>query len=165
MTVVSSTRPGSRLRVLLACGVLAVGACTPLRGHSGYIVDAELVNSLQPGVDTRDSVQQTLGKPTFTGQFGSGDWFYLARDTRNYAFQKPRVSDQITLRVAFDATGVVQNVTRSDEARVASIDPSKKVTPTLGRKRSFFSELFGNIGAVGAPGLAGGDSTNPDDRP
>jgi len=29
-------------------------------------------------------------------------------------------------------------------------------TPTLGRKRSFFEELFGNIGTVGAPGLPGG---------
>jgi outer membrane protein assembly factor BamE (lipoprotein component of BamABCDE complex) len=165
MTVVTPARPQARLAIALACGALAVGACTPLRGHSGYIVDAELVNSVQPGVDTRDSVQQTLGKPTFTGQFGNTDWYYLARDTKNYAFQKPRVSDQITLKIAFDPNGVVQNVTRTDEQRVASIEPSKKVTPTLGRKRSFFAELFGNIGAVGAPGLSGGDSTNPDDRP
>lgn len=164
MTVVTSAR-GACLALVLGCATLAVGACTPLRGHTGYIVDAELVNSVQPGVDTRDSVQQTLGKPTFTGQFGSGDWYYLARDTKNYAFQNPRVADQITLKIAFDPNGVVQNVTRSDEERVAAVDPYKKVTPTLGRKRSFFSELFGNIGAVGAPGLSGGDSTNPDDRP
>jgi outer membrane protein assembly factor BamE (lipoprotein component of BamABCDE complex) len=164
MTVAVSARLG----VALACGALVIGACTPLRGHSGYIVDAELVNSVQPGVDTRQSVQATLGKPTFTGQFGNTDWYYLARDTSNYAFAKPKVTDQITLKIAFDANGTVQNVTRSDEKLVAAIDPSSKITPTLGRKRSFFQELFGNIGAVGTPGMGGnggGDSTNPDDRP
>lgn len=156
----------ARLTLALACGALALGACTPLRGHSGYIVDTDLVNSVQPGVDTRQSVQQVLGRPTFTGQFGGGDWYYLARDTQSYAFATPKVKDQITLKIAFDPNGTVQSVTRMDESQVASIDPSKKVTPTLGRKKSFFEELFGNIGAVGAPGLGGqGSGGNRDDTP
>ena len=47
--------------------------------------------------------------------------------------------------------------------QVASIDPYGKTTPTLGRKKSFFSELFGNIGAVGAGGGGGpgGGSDEP----
>ena len=40
-----------------------------------------------------------------------------------------------------------------------NVDPTGKKTPTLGRKRSFFEELFGGIGTVGAPGLPG--SQNP----
>jgi hypothetical protein len=46
---------------------------------------------------------------------------------------------------------------------VVSITPSKRETPTLGRKKSIWEELFGNIGAVGAPGTGtgggGSDST------
>ena len=166
MTVLSP-----RLLLALAGGTLtlgALGACTPIQGHSGYIIDADLVNSVQPGVDTRQSVQQVLGRPTFTGQFDrNADWFYLARSTRNLAFVNPKVSDQVTLKISFAANGTVQSVTRSDETRVASIDPSRKVTPTLGRKKSFFEELFGNIGAVGAPGLGNGQGggNNPDDTP
>ena len=38
----------------LAC-VLGAGACTPLRSHQGYIIDKELVDSVQPGIDTRDT--------------------------------------------------------------------------------------------------------------
>lgn len=156
----------SRLAMTLGCAGLALGACTPLRGHTGYIIDRELVNSLQPGVDNRQSVQATLGKPTFTGQFGSTDWYYLARDTRNYAYLNPRVADQITLKVAFAPDGSLRSVTRSDETQTAAISPSNKITPTLGRQRSFFSELFGNIGAVGSGGLGGGtDTGNPNDRP
>ncbi len=156
----------ARLTLALACGALALGGCTKMRGHSGYIIDTELVNSVQPGVDTRQSVQSVLGRPTFTGQFNGGDWYYLARDTQSYAFSTPKVKDQVTLKIAFDPSGTVQSVTRMDEKLVASIDPSKKVTPTLGRKKSFFEELFGNIGAVGAPGMGQGTGGgNRDDTP
>ena len=41
--------------------------------------------------------------------------------------------------------------------QVASVDPYGKTTPTLGRKRGLFEDLFGNIGTVGAAGVGGGD--------
>ena len=34
------------------------------------------------------------------------------------------------------------------------IDPMRDKTPTLGRHKSIWDELFGNIGAVGAPGTS-----------
>lgn len=157
-----------RLTMAAACMALgiAAGGCTPLRGHTGYIVDADLMNSVTVGTDNRQSVQSTLGRPTFTGTFNESEWYYVARNTRNYAFANPRVSDQVTIKITFDPAGNVAAITRSDQTQVASINPYGKVTPTLGRKKSFFEELFGNIGAVGAAGLGqGGDRTNPDDTP
>ncbi|MES2753115.1 MAG: outer membrane protein assembly factor BamE [Pseudomonadota bacterium] len=162
------TAAPNRPRLLLACALLAAGsaACTPLRGHTGYIIDADLMNSVQPGTDTRQSVQATLGRPTFTGQFDQSEWYYVARNTRNYGFTNPKVNDQVTIKIAFDPAGQVSSVSRSDETLVASVNPYRKVTPTLGRSKSFFEELFGNIGTVGAAGLGGGgDATNPDDTP
>jgi 6-phosphogluconolactonase len=38
---------------------------------------------------------------------------------------------------------------------VMKVDPTHRHTPTLGRKKSFFDELFGNIGQVGAGGIGG----------
>ena len=146
----------SPARTALLAALLLAGACAPLKSHQGYIVDADLVNSVQPGVDNRQSVLQTLGRPSFTGQFSDADWYYIARDSRNFAFRNPRPSDQITLRISFDGAGNVAAVRRSGVEQVAQIDPASQKTPTLGRKRSFFQELFGNIGTVGAPGAAGG---------
>ncbi|MDB5677539.1 outer membrane protein assembly factor BamE [Sphingomonas bacterium] len=141
---------------------LAAG-CVPLRSHQGYIIDADLVNSVQPGVDNRGSVLQTLGKPSFASQFNTGDWYYIARDSRNLAYLKPKAKSQITLKISFTQAGVVQNITRTGVDQVASIDPYGKTTPTLGRKRGFFEELFGNIGSVGAAGAGkgGGDDSQP----
>lgn len=157
-----------RLGMALACvGLgLTAGACAPLRGHTGYIIDTDLVNSVTVGTDNRQSVQATLGRPTFTGTFDEREWYYVARSTKNYAFANPNVTDQVTIKISFDPAGNVAAVTRSDETQVAAINPYNKVTPTLGRKKSFFSELFGNIGAVGAAGMGGpGDRGNPNDTP
>ncbi|HVI98131.1 MAG TPA: outer membrane protein assembly factor BamE [Sphingomonas sp.] len=138
--------------VALALLGLGAGGCTPLRSHQGYVIDADLVNSVQPGVDNRESVLATLGTPTFTSQFNQGDWFYVARDSRNLAFNSPHPVNQNTIEISFDNAGTVSGIRRIGMDQIASIHPYGKTTPTLGRERGFFSELFGNIGAVGAPG-------------
>ena len=144
--------------LMLIAAVAAAGlasGCAPVRGHQGYIIDADLVNSVQPRVDNRDSVLRTLGQPTLRGGFGESDWYYVARETRNLAFNDPKPAEQTTLRIRFDANGTVSAIDRTGLEQVASINPSGKKTPTLGRDKSFFEELFGNIGSVGAGGLPG----------
>ena len=151
--------------LLLAIGAAGAGGCTKLRSHQGYIIDPDLANAVQPGVDNRQSVLQTLGKPTFTGQFSDREWFYVSRDSRNFAFNRPAAADQTTLRVRFDAAGIVTGIDRTGVDQVASISPSDKKTPTLGRKTGFFQDLFGNIGTVGAPGAPGGAGGGPGGQP
>ena len=144
------------LIVALAAGI-ALSGCTSLRSHQGYIVDADLVNSIQPGVDNRESVLATLGHPTFAAQFNQGDGYYISRDSRNYAFNNPKPHEQLTMQISFDRNGNVSAVRRSGMEQIASVTPMKKTTPTLGRRRGFFQDLFGNIGTVGAiPGGGGG---------
>ena len=58
----------------------------------------------------------------------------------------------LELDVRFDQAGNVQSIEQTGKELVANINPVSKKTPTLGRKRSFFDELFGNIGSVGAIG-------------
>jgi outer membrane protein assembly factor BamE (lipoprotein component of BamABCDE complex) len=146
----------------LSCAALAItSGCTKVRDHQGYLVDEVLVSSVQPGVDNRDSVTNTLGRPTFVGQFDQRDWYYVSRDTKNLGFNLPNPDAQTVLHVRFDNAGNVVSVDRSGLDRVASIDPSSDKTPTLGRDRGFFEELFGNIGRVGSTGQASGTTDNP----
>lgn len=154
----------ARILTVALCGTILLGtsACVkPLRGYQGYVVDADLVNSVQPGVDNRESVLATLGKPTLTSQFNEGEWYYIGRETRNFAFNNPSAKAQTTLRIRFDAAGNVTEVTRTGAEQIAAINPSGEKTPTLGRKRGFFEDLFGNIGTVGAPGTGGGGPDGP----
>ncbi|CAN5260202.1 hypothetical protein BH10PSE15_BH10PSE15_19550 [soil metagenome] len=152
MTLISAR---SLLGPALILAGLAAGGCVPLKTHQGYVIDTDLVNSVQPGVDTRQSVLQVLGKPTFTSQFNQGDWYYVSREARGFAYNNPHVKTQTTLRISFDGKGNVTGIHRTGVEQVASISPMKKTTPTLGRSHSFFQELFGNIGTVGAIGGGG----------
>ncbi|WP_446653898.1 outer membrane protein assembly factor BamE [Blastomonas sp.] len=148
-------RPRAAWLVALAALPLLAG-CGQLRGHQGFIYDQTLASQILPGVDNRQSVERTLGRPTFTGQFSDSEWYYFARDTRQLAFANPRPTAQQVMRVKFDAAGNVAAVDFTGLDQVAKIDPEGDKTPTLGRKRTFFQDLFGNIGAVGAPGAGAG---------
>lgn len=140
---------------------LALGGCTRVRDHKGYVLDAALVETVQPGVDNRDSVERTLGRPSFVAQFGDPVWYYVSRDTRALAFQEPKPSAQTVLAVRFDPAGNVRAVERTGLEKVADISPIDDKTPTLGRNRGFLAELFGNIGQVGSVGQSGGSIDNP----
>ena len=131
---------------------LALGGCAKTQDIQGYLVDETLVAAVQPGIDNKDSVQNTLGRPTFTGTFDQNDWYYVARRTKNYAYNFPKVNQQTVLHVRFDQAGNVASVERKGMEQIVSIDPMNDKTPTLGRNKSLWDELFGNIGAVGTPG-------------
>ena len=141
--------------------VAATSGCASIRDHRGYLVDTALVDSVQPGVDNRLSVERTLGRPTFASQFGEQTWYYVSVDTKQVAFRRPRTSEQVVTRVRFDGAGNVASIDKAGMDRVARIDPDGKKTPTLGRDRSFLEDLFGNIGTVGAPGGGGAVPSGP----
>lgn len=145
---------GRRMRAVLAATTLALLAtgCNSIRDHRGYLVDQALVDSVQPGVDNKLSVERTLGRPTFISEFGQQDWYYVSVNTRQGAFTRPRTNEQLVLRVRFDNGGNVVGIDRTGVEKVVYLDPDGNKTPTLGRQRSFLEDLFGNIGSVSSVG-------------
>jgi len=148
----------------LALAATALSGCGRFRAHQGFVMDQVLADSIQPGIDNRDSVGKTLGRPSFEGQFDDRSWYYLSRDTRQFAFRKPRPVNQTVLAVRFDGAGNVTRVDRTGLENVRRVSPFGDTTPTLGRRTNFFAELFGNIGRVGATGQGGGTADNPNGR-
>lgn len=147
-----------RSRILLgAAAVLALGACSAIKDHRGYLVDAALLDSVQPGIDNAQSVERTLGRPTFVSEFGQKDWYYVSINSQQKAFGRPQTKEQLVVKVSFDGNGNVSGVERSGIDKVVRIRPDGDKTPTLGRERGFLEDLFGNIGTVGS-GMGGGAS-------
>lgn len=138
--------------VAMVAVALALGGCSAIRENRGYIQDAALVGSVQPGVDNRQSVIATLGRPTFSSQFGDQTWYYVSSVTGRAPFGRSRIRDHAVLAVRFDAAGNVVSAENTGVDKVVYLAPDGDETPTLGRERSFFEDLFGNIGQVGAPG-------------
>ena len=140
---------------LAAASTLAAttAGCMGIRDHRGYVLDKELATNIQVGVDNKESVIKTLGRPSFIGQFNANDWYYLARDTKTSPFRSARVTEQTLLHLRFDAAGNVASVGQTGKETVVAINPVNDRTPTLGRRRSFFDELFGNIGVLNSGAL------------
>ena len=147
-----------RVTKILAASALAItglslGACSSIRESRGYVVDNLLLNSVQPGIDNQRSVEMTLGRPTFTSQFGEPTWYYVSSTTGRKPFVSPRVEQHSVLAVQFGADGNVTSAQRSGLEDVVYLTPDGDETPTLGRERGFLEDLFGNIGTVGQQGL------------
>jgi len=144
----------------IALAAVLVAGCAINKAHKGAVIDQRLASSVQPGVDNKDSVQKLLGTPTLTGQFTPDDWYYISRDTNQVAFRNPTVQKQLVMLVRFDPKGNVASIQRTGKDLVLPVSPTHRSTPTLGRKRSFFDELFNNIGSVssGATGAPGGSN-------
>ena len=142
----------------LALAAALLAGCTTVKNHRGYVSDAQLVEALQVGIDTRDSVRGTLGEPTFVSSFPPNDWYYVNNDTAQVAFNDPKIRQVEVVRFQFDATGNLTGVAKSGKELASRVNPMKGETPTMGRDGGFLEDLFGNVGAVGTPGLPGAGS-------
>ncbi len=158
MRAKSSAKSLAKSRVFkvaaLGCAVLALGACSSIRESRGYVTDGVLLQSIQPGIDNRRSVEGTLGRPTFESQYGEPTWYYISSVTGRRPFVRPRIREHGVLAVRFDEAGNVASIQRGGLDQVVFLQPDGDMTPTLGRERTFLEDLFGNIGQVG--GLGGG---------
>lgn len=149
--------------IALIGAALATSGCSRVKAQQGYLIDETLFTSILPGVDNRESVSRTLGRPTFAAQFDAGSWYYVSRLTGQYAFTAPKTLQQQILIISFDPQGNVAKVERRGLEKIARINPSDDKTATLGASESFFEELFGNVGQVGAAGgPLGGQPTGRD---
>ena len=137
------------LVAVLAAATLAAG-CTTIKEQRGYRAEAVLLESIQPGIDDKVSVERTLGQPTFTSHYGQDSWYYVSSDTRQKPFRSPKIKKHEVFAVHFDRSGAVIGTETSGIERVAKLSPEGDKTKTLGRERTFLQDLFGNFGAVGA---------------
>lgn len=154
-------RRKARAALMVAGAAVLLSGCSAIRESRGYIDDPLLTSAIQPNIDNQQSVEGTLGRPTFTSQFGTPTWYYVSSITGQRPFNRPRIKEHSVLAVTFDAAGRVVDVKRSGVDQVVYLDPNGDKTPTLGRERGFLEDLFGNIGQVGGAGVGGGGPGGP----
>ena len=118
-------------------GAAMLSGCAGIttREHRGYVMDEQLTTGIQVGVDNKQSVEKTLGLPTFTGTFEQNDWYYISRDTRAFAFRNPKVTDQTVLHVRFDQAGQCR-LGQSDRREADRLDQSDQRPDADARPRT-----------------------------
>jgi len=134
-----------RTGIALVFAALLLGACSPTVRVHGYVpTDVDLAQ-IRPGVDTYESVEEAIGRPSSIGLLQDRSWYYVQSVVENYTYNPPRVVDRTVLAVEFDTNGVVSGLARYglEDGRIVNL--TTRTTETGGRQLGVLEQLFGNL--------------------
>ena len=130
-----------------ACALLA-GCSARYRDH-GYVPTEEELAEVVVGVDTRDSVAETVGVPSSTGVLKDSGYYYIETRFRHYGAAAPKPVARDLVAISFDAAGVVQGIERYslEDGKVVPLE--RRVTSSSVQDSTFLRQLLGNLGNFG----------------
>ena len=147
----------SRLRSVRVCVLLiaafSLSACAASYRNHGYVPSEELLQDIVVGVDTRDSVAESVGSPSSAGLLQDSAYYYVRSRTRTLAFRAPETIEREVLAISFDRGGVVSNIERFglEDGRVVAFQ--RRVTESSVVDQVFLRQLLGGIGQFNPGGL------------
>lgn len=147
-----------------ACGPLAVAvaaslalaACSPIVRNHGYVPPDEELAEIAVGLDTRETVEDTLGSPGASGVIDESGFYYVSQRVQQRGYRDPEVVDREIVAISFDQQGVVTNVERFglEDGNVVAL--SRRVTDSNVQGIGFLRQLLGNLGRINLDDLGGG---------
>ena len=142
------SKPSWRILFVGILGALLF-ACAPRVETRGNSADEERLSQIQTGRHGRVEVVEILGSPSSTAVFDTEIWYYISQRTETFAFFEPKVSDRRVVIVAFDQQGKVSEIKTVGLEEGYQIEPVDRVTPTEGKKLTFFEQMLRNFGNFG----------------
>lgn len=134
---------------VFAAAGLALAACSSVYRKHGYVPAPDLLAEVVPGVDTRDSVAESIGIPSSTGVLNDSGYYYVATRFRHYGAAAPKPVARDLVAISFDAQGVVEGIRRYslEDGRVVPLE--RRVTDSSVEDSTFLRQLLGNLGNFG----------------
>lgn len=142
------TKSAGVVPLVLCAALMALSACQEIIRNHGYIPPEEELNAIVVGVDTRDSVEAVMGKPSASGVLREGAWFYVGSKMRHYGARKPKEINREVVALRFDGNGTVQNVERFGLERGQVVVLSRRITETTVRDVTFIRQIIRNFGRI-----------------
>lgn len=128
--------------------VLSTGACVATYRNHGYMPPQDQLDEIVIGVDTRDSVAETIGSPSSAGLLSDSGYYYVRSRMRNLAFRATETVDREVLAITFNDNGTVANIERFglEDGRVITLE--RRVTESSVVDRTFLRQLLGSFGRL-----------------
>lgn len=133
-----------RAAVIALC-IFAAGCTAQYRNH-GYVPSEEDLAEVIVGVDSRDTVADTLGAPTAGGVLNEGGFYYVRSRVRTVGPMRPTEIERELVAITFDSDGIVANVERFGLEDGQVVVLSRRVTDNGLNNVSFIRQLLGNLG-------------------
>lgn len=130
--------------------LIMLGACSTKTAIRGNQPTPSQIAMIKNGQTTRQEVIEILGNPSTKGTFDSQVWYYISRETSQWAFLPENIVDQQVIAIYFDSRGKVQHLEhyRTEDRR--NVDLVERETRTTGQELGFWEQILGNLG-LGIP--------------
>lgn len=146
MTKTEGTRAGKLRSAVLGLALVAVAGCSSIYRNHGYVPSDLDLENVVVGVDTRDSVAETLGAPSSSGVLNDSGYYYVSSKIRHFGIREPEVVERQLVAITFDSRGVVSNVERYGLEDGQAVNLSRRVTSSSVTGQTFLRQLLGNLG-------------------
>ena len=137
-------KPALRAAIFATVG-LALTACTATYRKHGYVPSPDQLAEVVPGIDTRDSVSETIGVPSSTGVLNDSGYYYVETRFRHYGAAAPKPVSRDLVAISFDTAGVVQGIERYNLADGKVVPLERRVTSSSVQDSTFLRQLLGNL--------------------
>ncbi|MEM9755191.1 MAG: outer membrane protein assembly factor BamE [Pseudomonadota bacterium] len=145
------------LCVAAAAALLSLGACSATFQNHGFVPPTEELEAILPGVDTRESLELSVGQPSASGVMRDDAWFYAAYRVRNFAYRAPEVIERDIVAISFDEDGVVTNIERFGLEDGQLVTLSRRVTDSSIGEVTLLAQILRNFGRLDVGNIIGGD--------
>ena len=134
---------------VFAVAGLALAACSTVYRKHGYVPTSDQLAEVVPGIDTRDSVAESIGVPSSTGVLNESGYYYVATRFRHYGAAAPKPVARDLVAISFDRAGVVQAIERFslEDGKVVPLE--RRVTSSSVQNNTFLRQLLGSLGNFG----------------
>lgn len=143
--ILEKTKTRCRAAVLGAL-FLGLAACSPTYRNYGYVPPQEDLDQIVVGIDTRASVEETLGSAAAASAFGDQSMYFVRSRVRTIAMLEPEVIEREVVAVSFDDNEVVRNVEKFGLEDGQVVRLSRRVTESSVANSSIIRQLLRNIG-------------------
>lgn len=136
---------GLTLAVVLAAALTACGATF---SNHGYVPDDRDLQKLRLGIDTRETVETTIGRPATNGVERDDAWYYVQTRERTLGPLAPRTIERQLVAVSFSSAGKVSNIERFGIEKGRVVPLSRRVTQTSIRDFGLIQQILANFGRL-----------------
>ncbi|MGB3407057.1 MAG: outer membrane protein assembly factor BamE [Jannaschia sp.] len=145
-----------KMSALLAL-VVGLSACVATFRNHGYVPDEGDLQALIVGVDTRDTVEASVGRPAASGVIRDDAWYYVSSRVRNFAWRAPETIERELVAISFADDGTISNVERFGLEDGRTVALSRRVTETSIREFGLIQQILRNFGRVDIGNALAGD--------
>lgn len=151
----SSFSVKAKKTLVVTASIVVLAGCSSTYKFHGYAPSEDELADVIVGADTRETVEEIIGKPSSSGLLEDGSWYYVATKVEHRTYRAPKAVERELVAVSFDVAGVVSNVERFglEDGRVITL--SRRVTDLPVKGPSVLSQILGNIGNFDISQIAG----------